>query len=583
MCFKLWYLVISIILLINTIIVTKANAAEKVNGFIQRELDLDRSDTPKNILVGSVIGGANHLNPIFEVCKILVDRGYKVKLAAPGNFTATSTLYNSIPQTIIGDPPDSYASSEYRKMFFNEYTFKSMAYEQMMFHQRYLEYFNKYLEVYKETKPDLFICHYVRNEACFDLAWKVKKPVVGFVSNTEFFTALPPFISDPMMGCHVNMENETFYDRFICAVVQPLRFDWHFRKNLNYLNARRVEVGVSEHYDIRGRITNTLFLVDSFFGFEVPSAWPPIHQEIGPLMPDIFPDLSSELDLFLSVHPRTMYIALGSFVYTTLKNYAILLQSALELINSNILDGVIWATVRFNESELPSTFTLSTGDVIPTSNILDNLYPHIHVTKYAPQFAILSHKNTKIFLSHGGASSSHESMYTATPMLVLPIAFDQPGNSEKLELSGMALKLSKIDLKVDDIVSKVIRLTNEKSFKMNAERMQVLIKFNSKRKYRGADLIDIVMNLAEREGIRNENGELEVDNEVLLREWITPDSRMGFIKGNYIDVFGIAMIIGLVLTSSLIYGLYKVIIFAFKKWALRNRNSQEGSSKPKNE
>ncbi|CAG8446139.1 2558_t:CDS:2 [Scutellospora calospora] len=550
MCSKLWYFVI--FLFINTNIVTKADALGKNNGFIQRELDLDRSDTPKNILVGSVIGGGSHLNPMLEVCKILVDRGYKVKLAAPGNFTATSPLYHSIPQFIIEEPSDTYASPELRKIFFDKYDFKSLANEQMTFNERYLEYFNKYFQAYKETKADLFFCDYDGNDACFDLAWKLKKPAVGFASNTEFFTAPPPFRSDPMVGCRVNMENESFYNRFICAIIQPLRLDWHFRKNLNYLNARRAEVNVSKHYDIRGRIVNNLFLVDSFFGFEVPSAWPPIHQEIGPILPDIYPDLSSELDLFLSDHPRTMYIALGSYVYTTPENYAILLQSALELINNNILDGVIWATVRFNESELPSSFTLSTGDVIPTSKLLNNLYPHIYVTKYAPQFAILSHENTKVFISHGGVSSSHESMYSATPMLILPIAFDQPGNAEKLVLSGMALELSKLDLKIDDIISKVIKLMNEKSFKMNAERMQVLLKFNSKRKYRGADLIEIVMNLAKRDG-------------------------------NYLDVFGVAIIIGLALISSLLYSFYKIIMFTFKKLSLRNRNSQEGSSKPKNE
>ncbi|CAG8630468.1 5695_t:CDS:2, partial [Racocetra persica] len=271
----------------------------------------------------------------------------------------------------------------------------------------------------------------------------------------------------------------------------------------------------------------------------VPADWPPIHQEIGPILPDTFPNLSSDLDQFLSTHSRTMYIALGTIVYTTPKNYAIMLQSALELINQNILDGVIWTTVQFNESELPSSFTLSTG-------------------------------------------SSHESMYTATPMLVLPIAFDQAGNAEKLELTGMALKLSKLDLKVDDIVSKVIRLMNESSFKMNAERMQVLAKFNSKRKYRAADLIDIVMNLAKREGVRNEYGELEVDNEALLRHWITPYSRMGTIRGKYLDVFGAAVIISIALISSLVYGVYKTIRFIFKKWYLRGGSPRKSSLKEKN-
>ncbi|RIB07048.1 Glycosyltransferase Family 1 protein [Gigaspora rosea] len=387
------------------------------------------------------------------------------------------------------------------------------------------------------------------------------------------FTSQHPIRSDPVIGCHVNMENESFYNRFICAIVQPLRLHWNFRDNLNYINARRAEIGVSKHYDFRER-ANTLFLTDSFFGFEVPAAWPPIHQEIGPILPDTFPSLSSDLDLFLSSHARTMYIAHGTFLHTTPKNYAILLQSALELINRNILDGVIWATVTFNESELPLTINLSNGEIIPTSNLLNNLHPHVYITKYAPQFAILSHENTKLFLSHGGISSSHESIYTATPMLVLPIAFDQAGNAERLELAGMALKLSKFDLKVDDIISKVVRLLSEESFKSNAKRLQVLAKYNSKRKYRGADLIEIMLNMAKYDGIINENGELEVNIETLLRSWITPDSRMGFFRGNYLDVFGVAVIIALVLIISFVYGFCKAIMIAFRKLSFKSRNSQ---------
>ncbi|CAG8777418.1 1766_t:CDS:2, partial [Racocetra persica] len=239
------------------------------NEFIQREreLDLDRNDKPSNIFVGSVIGGGSHLNPILEICKILEGRGYKITLVAPGNFTAKSTLYHSIPQIITGEL-ESRASPTYREVFFYKYTFKTLATARMMSNKRYIENFNKYLQAYKETKPDLFICDYVANEACFDLAWKFKQPIVGFSASTMIFTPPPPYRSDPIFDCHVSMENESFYNRFICAVVQPLRLSWQFRKNINYLNSERAKVGVSEHNDFRGRIINTLFLVDNFFGFE---------------------------------------------------------------------------------------------------------------------------------------------------------------------------------------------------------------------------------------------------------------------------------------------------------------------------
>ncbi|CAG8840673.1 338_t:CDS:1, partial [Racocetra persica] len=210
------------------------------------------------------------------------------------------------------------------------------------------------------------------------------------------------------------------------------------------------------------------------------------------------------------------------------------------------------------------TELMSYSDVnFPISDILNNNYPHIHITKFAPQFAILSHENTKIFLSHGGASSSHESMYTATPMLILPIMADQFGNAEKLELAGMALKLSKFDLTVDDIVLKIKRLLSEQSFKKNAERLQFVAKVNSKRKHRAADLVEMVLNSAKHESVKDENGALRVNNKVLLRDWITPNTRMGFIRGNYIDVYGTLIIILLALVGGFSYVSFKVTKFFY--------------------
>ncbi|CAG8741938.1 13860_t:CDS:2, partial [Gigaspora margarita] len=176
---KHWYLVIFIIIFINSILVTKTNGAGKNNEFIQRELDLDKSDTPKNILIGSVFDGGSHLNPMLEIGKILMDRGYKVTLMAPGNFTATSTLYRSIPQIIT----DS-ANEEYERISYNEYKIKNWVKTMKQVDRRYTEYINNYLQAYKEIKPDLFFCNYFANEACFDLALKLKKPVVGFASGT---------------------------------------------------------------------------------------------------------------------------------------------------------------------------------------------------------------------------------------------------------------------------------------------------------------------------------------------------------------------------------------------------------------
>ncbi|CAG8853638.1 32320_t:CDS:2, partial [Gigaspora margarita] len=272
----------------------------------------------------------------------------------------------------------------------------------------------------------------------------------------------------------------------------------------------------------------------------IPRADTPLHQEIGPVLPDIFPGLAPDLDSFLTTHPRTLYFALGTNVFIPPQSVINLLKSFLELIKQDIIDGVIWSTLRTDVSE---SFQLANSSS-QISNILNNEYPHIHVCKFSPQFAILSHENTKLFLSHGGAASCHESIYTATPMLILPIMGDQPRNAEKVELTGMALRISKTNLKIDDIVLKVKRLLNEESFKKNAERMQFLAKINSKRKDRAADLIEIVMNTV----------------------------KMGFIRGNYLDVYAVAILLFLALSGGFGYALWKIARYSYIKFRSRNKN-----------
>ncbi|CAG8841036.1 26757_t:CDS:2, partial [Racocetra persica] len=197
------------------------------------------------------------------------------------------------------------------------------------------------------------------------------------------------------------------------------------------------KVGIDSHWDPRGRISNSLMLFDNFFGFEIPSVELPLHQEIGPILSDTFPIITPEIDSFLTTHPRTLYFALGTNVYIPPQSTFTLLKSFQKLIDQNIIDGIIWATSRTNTSEL----LLSNEFDLPISKILNNEHPNFR---------------------HGGASSCHESIYNAKPILILPIMSDQFGNAEKLEITGMALRLSKFNLDIDDIILKVKRLLNEK-------------------------------------------------------------------------------------------------------------------------
>ncbi|CAG8719934.1 7110_t:CDS:2 [Cetraspora pellucida] len=395
--------------------------------------------------------------------------------------------------------------------------------------QHYVSTYNIYKKIAEEINVDLFFCDYLMNYPCFDLAWKLGKPAVGS-STDHSYLPNPPYIADPIYGCHVNMENESFYNRFKCAIIVPLKKAWSARDTTKGINTQRALVGVDPHWDFFGRISTDT----------------PLHQEIGPVLPDVFPGLTPDLDSFLSAHPRTLYFALGTNVFIPPQSVVTFLKSFLELINQDVIDGVIWSTVK---TDVEDSFQLA--------NYSSHDYPHIFISNFSPQFAILSHENTKIFLSHGGAASAHESMYTATPMLIIPIMGDQPRNAEKLELAGIALRISKTNLLVDDIVEKVKRLLNDESFKKNSERLQFLSRINSKRKFRAADLIEITMNTVKYVGVEDDHGRLRINNDNLLRDWITPDSRMGFIRGNYLDVYAFAIFLVFLLFGGFVYTLWK--------------------------
>ncbi|CAG8448989.1 9551_t:CDS:2, partial [Scutellospora calospora] len=498
-----------------------------------------------------------------------------VTLVAQRNFTTKSSYYSSIPQILFDNKDtneyeillkESFLSTEYLEPI-------RLAYKLAI--SSYVSLYNFYKKTDEEINIDLFFCDFFANDPCFDLAWKLGKPVVGFSSNIYPFS-FTPYKSDPLFGCPVNMEIESFYNRFKCVLISPLQSIGIMIAYINDLNVQRAKVGIEPNWDLKSRTSNILMLYHNFFGFEIPSAESPLHQHIGPILPEEYPSLTPALNLFLANNPRTIYFAIGTFGTLSPQNIFTLLKSFLELINQGIIDGVIWATVLTNTKELLS---LTESD-ITLSTILNNNNPHIHLIEYAPQVAILSHKNTKLFLSHGGASSSHESMYYAKPMLILPVLGDQLGNAEKLELAGIALKVSKDNLDVNDIISKVKRLLNEESFKKNAKRLQFLAKVNSKRKYRAADLIEVVLNTAMHEGFKDENGTFKIDNKILLRDWITPSSRMGFIRGNYLDVYGVAIMLFLTLIGGFGYTLFKITKFFYTKCINGNSNSHE-SLKPK--
>ncbi|EXX79672.1 uncharacterized protein OCT59_004868 [Rhizophagus irregularis] len=519
---NLIFLLSILVLLLNQVHVN-AVAQE----YVPRNIDVERS--PKNILVGSYVGGRSHLKPMLDVTTILIERGHNVILLTSGKYEPSSE-YPGLKQITLGSKSLT-AKNDRRINIHKEVDYRTMGKFMELATATYNVTYEKFKNAAKEDNIDLFICDALVNQACIDVANNLNKPLVGFTSFMQMMEP-KPYKSDPMYGCNISLENESFFERFRCTLIQPLQIAYAYGPSIRKLNDIKGQMNINPVSEKEPKFS--LSLVDTFFGFELPQSSAPNVQEIGPVLSEEYPPLTPELSDFINGHRRVLYVAFGTRFYTTIENNNKILQSLYEAINNKMVDGVVWALSETSKDDFSPTLNFIDGTQVQTLPILNNEHPHIHITKFAPQFAVLNHTNTKLFFSHGGAGSTHESLYTGTPMLVLPFGGDQMGNAQRLETAGIALSLNKNALDVKDILNKVNVLLNDEHVKKNSKRMKYLARINSNRKYRAADLIEYML---------YSSGLNEYLDDDFLKEWIPAESRMGFIKANNLDVYGSLLII----------------------------------------
>jgi len=114
------------------------------------------------------------------------------------------------------------------------------------------------------------------------------------------------------------------------------------------------------------------------------------------------------------------------------------------------------------------------------------------VCAFAPQLAVLERADAVI--SHAGSNTVMEAIAAGTPILALPIAFDQPGAAARIEYAGIGLRASARVSTTGRIRDQLRRLLNEPQF---AQRMAPLSQEirEAGGVVRAADIVEGVLNL----------------------------------------------------------------------------------------
>lgn len=166
------------------------------------------------------------------------------------------------------------------------------------------------------------------------------------------------------------------------------------------------------------------------------------------------------------------------------------------------LDGrpIVYASLGTTRNVQPSIFHLiaaacqnldlqlviSLGGRFEVESFAD-LPGHPLVTRYAPQLELL--KIAKIVITHGGSNTVFEALMEGKPMVVIPLAHDQPAIAARLARLKIAEVLPVMWLSATQISAAVTKLLHDASYSNAALDMQAILRsFNGSE--RAAEIIE---------------------------------------------------------------------------------------------
>jgi MGT family glycosyltransferase len=109
------------------------------------------------------------------------------------------------------------------------------------------------------------------------------------------------------------------------------------------------------------------------------------------------------------------------------------------------------------------------------------------VVGYAPQLHLL--RRSALTISHGGLNTALESLARGVPMVVLPVAYDQPGVGARVEWSGVGRSIPVGRLTVHRLRDAIRDVLGNPAYRQCARRLQSSIE-STDGLHRAADLIE---------------------------------------------------------------------------------------------
>jgi UDP:flavonoid glycosyltransferase YjiC (YdhE family) len=96
--------------------------------------------------------------------------------------------------------------------------------------------------------------------------------------------------------------------------------------------------------------------------------------------------------------------------------------------------------------------------------------PHIHIERYIPQSLLFPHCD--LVITHGGSGTVRTAIDHGLPMVIIPIAADQPENAARCAALGLA-RVVRPDQRTPEVIREAVRaVLNDPRYRQAAERLR---------------------------------------------------------------------------------------------------------------
>ncbi|KAJ9069863.1 hypothetical protein DSO57_1014346 [Entomophthora muscae] len=447
-------------------------------------------DGPMKVLVSMTFGSRSHIKNVLEIGKTLQERGHAVSYMAIDPYLKFADGFN-FTRHCVGpkglEIDDHRGISEINQTPVNPFldTVEALIENLPIIYRLTME---DILKVVDDTSPDVIVCDFF-SPSCIDAAYHRKIPLITGFQTLDGPMLPPPYITGPLSYLPTSSDELSFPMRFYSSIIHPATIIPRFLVLNNKLNIQRAQFGIeTTSFANVGNWDNSLKLYNTFIGFEAARPIEPSVRLVGPIMSDDFAPLTAELQSFLNTKQRVLYIAFGSGVILSEKDVQLLFQAAIQLIDRDRTDGVVWALGKTPRS----MFSSIQDKGVCSYDLLDNMHPRIQFIDWAPQVAILSHKAVRVFLSHGGLESVFEAAYSGTPIMTMPFFGDQYRNARKVVEMGFGGYTDRFTHTTQSVYQGLDAMLTDSdgSIAKAILHWQAIARMNAKRKTEAANIVE---------------------------------------------------------------------------------------------